>query len=208
MRRQRPTIDTPLARQSRRLGPVLLLAGFSGSECLLQILEGERQLIGIEPFGPAAEAVALQLLDDGDEALDLATGGGELVGMPLALGQQQSAQSVRIGRELIEASGHSAMETHPRRFVAVEPAPESPCRGLQRRVRRRHTHSTHPHPIKTFEKSRELSRTEPHHTVADRRPPERSLFQPFGHEHEPGTVPEQQLHAICALGRKTWMTPP
>jgi hypothetical protein len=200
MRRQfTATVASP-ARQSRRLVAVLLLTGFRRSECLFQILECERQLIGSNPFGPAAEAVALQFLDDGDQALDLATSSGELVGMPLSLGQQQSPQSVRIGREVIKASRHSAMESHPRRFVAVELAPESPCRGLQRRVRRRYTHTTHPRPIKTFEKSRELSRTEPHHTVADRRPPERSLFQPLGDQHEPGAVPEQQLHAIRALG--------
>jgi len=34
-------------------------------------------LIGVEPFGPAAEAMALQFFDDSDEALDLATGSGE-----------------------------------------------------------------------------------------------------------------------------------
>src|SRR2546426_2040276 len=92
------------------------------------------------------------------------------------------------------------MESHPRRFVAVALAPESPCRGLQRRMRRRHPNSTHTHPIKTFEKSRELSWRESHDTVADRRPPERPSFQPLGDEHDPSAVPEQQLHAICALG--------
>src|SRR5208282_2951288 len=195
-------IDASLARQSRRLVAVLLLGGFSRSERLFQILECERQLNGVEPFGPAAEAMALQFFDDSDKALDLATGSGELAGMPLALGQQQSTQSVRISRELIEASWHSAMESHPRRFVAITLAPESPCRGLQRRMRRRHPHSTHTHPIKTFEKSRKLSRGQSHHTVADCRPPERTLFQPLGDEHKPGAVPEQQLHAIGALGAK------
>ena len=158
MWRQRAAIDASLARQSPRLVAVLLLTGFSDSERLFQILECERQLIGVEPFGPAAEAVALQFLDDADKALDLAMGSGELVGVPLTLGQQQSTQSVRIGRELIEASRHSAMESHPWRFVAIALAPELSCRGLQRRVRRRHPHSTHPHPIKTFEKSRGLKR--------------------------------------------------
>ena len=62
MRRQRAAIDTSLARQSRRLVPVLLLGGFSRSERLFQILECERQLIGVELFGPAAEAMALQVL--------------------------------------------------------------------------------------------------------------------------------------------------
>ena len=154
-----PRLIASLARQSRRLSPVLLLGGFSRSERLLQILECERQLIGVEPFGPAAEAMALQFLDDSDEALDLATGSSELVGMPLALGQQQSSQSVRIGRELIGASRHSAMESHLGDSSRSTLAPESPCRGLQRRMRRRHPHSTHTRPIKTFEKSRELSRT-------------------------------------------------
>jgi hypothetical protein len=31
--------------------------------------------------------MALQFFDDGNEALDLATGGSELAGMPLALGE-------------------------------------------------------------------------------------------------------------------------
>ena len=89
MGRQRTTIDTPLGRRSHRLLPVLLfLRRLRSSEHLFQILERERQLIGVEPFGPAAEAVALQFLDDGDEALDLTAGGSELPSMPLALGQQ------------------------------------------------------------------------------------------------------------------------
>src|SRR5438128_6837832 len=200
MRRQRAAIDASLPRQSCRLVPVLLLGGFSRSERLFQILECERQLIGVEPFGPAAEAMALDVMDDGNAALGRATSGSELAGMPLALGQQQSPQSIRISRELIEGVRHGTMESHPRRFVAVALAPESPCRGLQRRMRRRHPNSTHTHPIKTFEKSRELSWRESHDTVADRRPPERPSFQPLGDEHDPSAVPEQQLHAICALG--------
>ena len=56
MWRQRAAIDASLARQSRRLVAVLLLTGFSDSERLFQILECERQLIGVRAVRPGGRS--------------------------------------------------------------------------------------------------------------------------------------------------------
>jgi len=99
MRRQCAPIDLPFARRDRLCGRLLirLRGSFGRRECLLQILERKRQLIGVEPLRAAAEAMSLQLLDDRHQPGDLmprvrsfTACRSELLGMPRALAQQQS----------------------------------------------------------------------------------------------------------------------
>src|SRR6266487_3069322 len=53
------------------------------------------------------------------QALDLTASSSEFVGMSHALGQQQSPQGIRIGREFVEGGRHSKIESYPQRFVAL-----------------------------------------------------------------------------------------
>jgi hypothetical protein len=71
--------------------------GFAGGLDLLDLLEGQLQLIFRESFGPAAKAVALQFLDDLAQPLVLG-----------ALGQVHRLQRVRIVREANTALASSA----------------------------------------------------------------------------------------------------
>ena len=67
------------------------------------IFKAERQLIGIELLGPAAELLALQLLDDQAQLLDLAVTAllvrDEITDKPL--------QQLRIGWQVIEIDAHA-----------------------------------------------------------------------------------------------------
>jgi hypothetical protein len=70
---------------------------FRRRDRLLQLFERERQLIGVELLGAAAETMPLQLLDDRHQPPDLivrarsfAACRSELLGMPRTLGQEQS----------------------------------------------------------------------------------------------------------------------
>ena len=82
-----------------RAGGVLF--SFSGRQRLLRILKAQRQLIGIELFRAAAEAMALQRLNDGsqpgafsDRGVALLLNPSNRLRMPHSLGQQQSAQGI------------------------------------------------------------------------------------------------------------------
>ena len=70
MRRQRAAIGAPLARAFSLRGRRLRLDLRRRLRfALLDVFEGEQQLIGRQRLGAAAEAVALQFLDDLDEPL-------------------------------------------------------------------------------------------------------------------------------------------
>ena len=88
---QRTAIDVPPARRGLLLsGGVVLRRGVCRRERLFHVFQRQCQLLGIEPFGAAAEAVPLQLLDDCGQPL-------ELLGMMRPLGQEQSTQGIGIG---------------------------------------------------------------------------------------------------------------
>ena len=194
MRRQRAAIDLPPARRDLLASRVVLLRrGVSRRERLLHVLQRQRQLLGIEPLGAAAEAMALQLPDDCRQPL-------ELLGMARPLGQEQRTQCIGIGGEGI-SSGHRARVNHIAAFVSHHASHLSHCVARsKRRLRRVHAHRAHPRPVETFEQRRELRGGQTHHAVADPRPAKRALLQPLGNQHQPGAVPQQQLHAIGSLG--------
>jgi hypothetical protein len=70
--RQRPTIDLALAL-NRGFGWLVLGLAFrlprTRGDRLFDVLQHEGELIGIDLFRPRAEAIALKLLDDGDQTL-------------------------------------------------------------------------------------------------------------------------------------------
>lgn len=51
-------------------------------------------------------------------------------------------------------------------------------------------------PIQSINERRELRSREPHHTVADRRPPKRILLETLPKQHQAGSVPGQYLQTI------------
>jgi hypothetical protein len=59
MRRQRAAIDPPFARDLLRHLAVLLGRSLHRRQRLLQVFQCKRQLIGIEPLGATAKAMAL-----------------------------------------------------------------------------------------------------------------------------------------------------
>lgn len=95
-----------------------------GGQCLLRVLEAKRQLVGIELFRAAAEAMTLQLLDDRAQAraffnrsVALLCDSRGRLGMPCPFGQQQRAQSFWIGRERVGVSWHSASAELSQRWL-------------------------------------------------------------------------------------------
>ena len=54
-----------------------------------------------------------------------------------------------------------------------------------------------PRPIQAIDERRQLRSAQPHRTVADRRPAERSLLQPFPEQHQAGPVPGDDFNAIA-----------
>ena len=122
MPRQCAPIDPPPTRHGLLLGGgVVLRRGVCRRERLLYIFQRQRQLLGIEPLGAAAETVPLQLLDDGRQPL-------ELLGMAFPLGQEQSAQCIGIGRKRITRAHRNARKAHHHARVAPPVASESSCR--------------------------------------------------------------------------------
>jgi len=75
VRRHRSAVGAPRGRArghgGRRDG---LRAGFASGDLLLDVLQTQGQLIGVQGLGPAAEAVALQFLDDLAQPRDLSVG--------------------------------------------------------------------------------------------------------------------------------------
>ena len=78
-----------------------LRSGLAGRDLLLNILQPQRQLIGVQCLGAAAEAVALQFLDDLAQPLDLGVG--------MVLGQQ----SGRVLGPLLQEQGRQLRRRQP-----------------------------------------------------------------------------------------------
>lgn len=72
---------------SRRRCAVRL--GLDGGDALLDLLERQCQLVGIQPLRAPAEAMALQFVDDCAQPISLVRDAGDLLGMTRALGDEQ-----------------------------------------------------------------------------------------------------------------------
>ena len=59
-----------------------------------------------------------------------------------------------------------------------------------------------PRPIHPVNERGELRCSQPHHAVADRRPPEGTMLQPFPEQHQAGPVPGHDLQSIRPLRPK------
>src|SRR2546430_5633816 len=111
--RQRTAIDVPPARRGLLLsGGVVLRRGVCRRERLFHVFQRQCQLLGIEPFGAAPEAMPLQLLDDCGQPL-------ELLGMMRPLGQEQSTQAIEIGGEGIDRKSTRLNSSHSQISYAV-----------------------------------------------------------------------------------------
>src|SRR3974390_1039086 len=100
---KRAAIDAALASRFLLLAGLLLLR-FRGrrSQRLLDVLEHQGELIGVDLLRAGAEAVALQLLDDCGQAGDVLIRRRDLFGVLFPLRKKQSAQSARIGRKRVD----------------------------------------------------------------------------------------------------------
>jgi hypothetical protein len=185
MRRQRPAVDLASAdRSALLLRRRALFLGLGGGKALLEILERERQLIGIEPLRPAPEAVALQRDDDRPQPIALAPNPSHLRGMLGALGEEQPTQRFRIGREIVDVERHIVRFTAPaiecQTTVRVGRRHESSCRRLLRCLRNSDLDLSYPRPVEPLDQSRELRWRQAHRTILDPRPAEPSLLEPLG----------------------------
>lgn len=68
---------------------------------MLDLLERQRQLVGIEPLRAPAEARALQCWDDRTQPIALMRETRDLLGMTRALSDEQRAKGFGIGREIV-----------------------------------------------------------------------------------------------------------
>jgi hypothetical protein len=75
--------------------------GLGGGKALLDVLEGERQLVAIELLRASTEAMALQFADDGAQPIALARDAGDLFGMTRTLGEDQRAERLGITGEIV-----------------------------------------------------------------------------------------------------------
>jgi uncharacterized protein (DUF58 family) len=157
---------------------------------LLGLLKAKEQLILRQALGPAAEAVALQFLDD--------LGQASILGVPR---QDHRLQHIRIVGKLVRRHRHDRMRPY-------SPAPgdngieaDSLGRGSARlRRNARPTRFMDPPPVQPVEQRRQLSGRQPHHSILHLRPAELAILQPLRIEAHAGAVPEDQLDPIRALG--------
>jgi hypothetical protein len=125
------------------------------SQGLLEILQRQVQLVWIELFGPAPEAVPLELLDDLAEPGNLLFRRcphlGHFGGMPGPLGDKQGTQRVGISRQGIGGNSHG----HHHGAGRVGFRPHTACES-DRRTSAGSTRPGHPDgpdfgPVETFE---------------------------------------------------------
>src|SRR6201987_536144 len=94
----------------------------------------------------------------------------------------------------------SDTQSDSRDIVACGERPDSiGRRGSRCRCRLRDVAAMQAPPIHAVHQRGELRGGEPHHTIADRRPAERVLLQTFPQQHQPGSVPNQNLQTVRSL---------
>jgi hypothetical protein len=110
VRRQRSAVGSP---PGRALGPdgrrCSFRPGLAGGELLFDVFQAQAQLIGVQGLGAAAEAMALQGLDDLAQARVLGVGpvlGGQCGRMLGPLLEEQRLQCLSIARKRL---GHRAI---------------------------------------------------------------------------------------------------
>jgi hypothetical protein len=196
---QRSAVDLAPARWAWA-GYRLFFSSLGRGNALLEVLQAERQLIGIELLRAAAEAMALQGDDNRAQPIALALGPCQICRVLSAFDNKQRAQRCWIGRQIVGVGRHAFGV--PRQLWRAKPsdAPESICRRLLRRLRRPNLDLSNPRPIETLDQGRELRWRQPHDTVLDLRPAERALLEPLGEQAKASSIPEDQLHPVSALG--------
>jgi hypothetical protein len=151
---QRAAIDLALARRGRP-GWFVLALGFrlrlAGGYRLLDVLQHERELVRIELFRSRAEAMALKLLDDGDQAIVLG-----------ALGEEKFLERPCVVGKRIRKRRHGLMESFP--IVGV--TWNIWYLQSRNRRRRRDSHTPNARPIQPLQQRAELPRRQPHHPLA------------------------------------------
>ncbi len=209
MRRQSAAIEPALRRTSRlHAGVPTLLLGLSRGDGLLDILESEIELIGLEPLRTAAEPGALQLADDLTQALVLIPGAGKLRGVCRVLGQEQRAQLFGIIGKVLGRVRHPVrydmhLGRHEGLSRTVWPR-ESLCRsycvaaGTGGSTARTRVHSM---PLTSAASCAAVRRTVPSSIRGQRKPPCSSRFAKRQSPEPPELVegPPNQLDSIRSL---------
>ena len=158
---------------------------------LFDVFQHEGELTGIDLFRPRAEAIALKLLDDGDQTLVLGLRGDE----------QRLEGACVVGK-----SGGVGMASQNQ-----DQSPESPAKykffhiisTSRDRRRRPRSNPSHPYPIQPLQQSRELRRREPHHSIAQRRPAERACSSRLIARTKPVPSQNNNFTRSLRLERKT-----
>ena len=99
-------------------------------DTLLEILQTERQLVGIELLRPSAEAMTLQRHDDGPQPIPFTLDPSDLCRMLRALGNEQCTQRFWIRRKVVGFESHVSRCTARALERKTFPHPESTCRRL------------------------------------------------------------------------------
>jgi len=187
---QRPALGRPFGWLLLSRRTALLFAG----KIAFNLFKSERKLIRIEALGSAAELRALQLLDDGSEALDLG------VAMCKSAGDRgRDAAAVLYLGEIVEIELHvrcySNMLIRRSSSVLVDAAFCELSRKKQTPEALWYS------PVDTLEQHRELRRRQ-HHRAARlcrARPHELRTFDPLGEQTQPCPIPKQDLQERSIL---------
>jgi transposase-like protein len=185
---------------------LLVLGRLVAGNGLLDVLNGQQQLLRIELFRPAAELRTLQLPQEVAQPVVLRQRLIAFGNRSVALGarrRDQRLQRLDTGRNLICDLAHADIQADSRGTVECEVRLDSisrsasRCRGGLRDVAHMQTR-----PVQAIHQRGKLRGREPHHTIADRWPAERVMLETFPQKHQPGPVPSQNLQAVRSFRTK------
>jgi hypothetical protein len=191
-------------RSSRRL----LLRRLGRGHGLLEVLQAEPELVGVEPLRAPAEPAALQLPDQEPQLLDLGLRRVTLGQNSIALGLQ-SDRAILLATTSPSAADDAAadqdrVEDHPAPATwrySIDRKPRKPGLPLTSRARAAGTgrgwSRCHGKPSSRVASCAALKRTTP---SAGDGPAEPPGLQPLAVEAQAGPVVDQDLHPVGALG--------
>jgi hypothetical protein len=165
-------------------------AHFDAADIAVEVLEAERELVGIEPLRAPAELHPLQLLDDRLKPFDFTVamldGGGHVA--------HQAVQHADVGGQIVEIEPHARFYFCSRRRPSVFPLIRLVFGAVSADFRRppdAHRRA----PVNALDQHRELRRRERHCAarLVYPRPDEPTLIDALGEQAEPVPIPEQHL---------------
>lgn len=156
----------------------------------VEVLEAERQLIGVEPLGAATELHALELGDDRLKAFDLVIAGVDQARHVA----HQLVQKAHIGRQIVEIEPHAFRYHKSTIFSSISAVSEQCSEQFSARFAGLPLLLGTP-PVDPLNQHRQPRRRQ-HYALAHlmhARPHEAAMLHPLGEQAQSAPVPEQDL---------------